>query len=41
LEIEPIKWFSLRSLKNQLVEEKEEITKDSTVVAFNISFIYS
>ena len=39
--IEPIKWWSLRSLKNQLVEEEEEIKKDTTVVAFDITFIYS
>jgi hypothetical protein len=41
LKIEPIKWFPLRSLKNQLVENQEQITEDSTVVAFDISFIYS
>jgi hypothetical protein len=40
LKIEPIRWWNVWSIKDQLVEEKEEITKDSTVVAFDIAFIY-
>ena len=41
LVIEPIKWWNLSNLKDQLIEEKEEIKKDTTVVAFDITFIYS
>ena len=41
LVIEPIKWWNLSNLKDQLVEEKKEIKKDTTVVAFDITFIYS
>ena len=40
LKIEPVKWWDLLSLKDKLVEEKEEIKKDTTVVAFDITFKY-
>ena len=40
LKIEPIKWWDLSSLKDKLVEEKEEIKEDTTVVAFDITFKY-
>ena len=41
LVIEAIKWWNLSDLKDQLVEEKEEIKNDTTIVAFDITFIYS
>jgi len=40
LKIEPIKWWDLSSFKDKLVEEKEEIKEDTTVVAFDITFKY-
>ena len=40
LTIKPIKWWNLSSLKNKLVEEKEEIKEDTTIVAFDITFRY-
>ena len=40
LKIEPIKWWNLSSLKDKLVEEKEEIKEDTTIVAFDITFKY-
>ena len=40
LNIEPIKWWNLSSLKDKLVEEKEEIKEDTTIVAFDITFRY-
>jgi hypothetical protein len=39
--IKPIKWWNLYNLKDQLVERKDEIKEDTTVVAFDITFIYS
>ena len=41
LRITPIKWWNLSNLKEKLVEEQEEIKEDTTVVAFDITFIYS
>ena len=40
LTIKPIKWWNLSSLKDKLVEEKEEIKEDTTIVAFDITFKY-
>ena len=40
LDIEPVRLWNLRSLKNQLVEEQEEIKEDTTIVAFDIVFMY-
>ena len=39
--ITPIKWWNLSNLKDKLVEEQEEVKEDTTVVAFDITFIYS
>ncbi len=41
LKIEPIKWWNLSNLKDKLVEEQAEVNEDTTVVAFDITFIYS
>ncbi len=41
LTITPIKWWNLSNLKDKLVEEQEEIKEDTTVVAFDITFMYS
>ena len=42
LSITPIKKKNeLKEIKEQLVESQEEVTEDSTVVAFDISFLYS
>jgi methionyl-tRNA formyltransferase len=40
LKIEPIKSWNLSSLKDKLVEEKEEIKDDTTIVAFDITIRY-
>ena len=40
LKIEPIEWWDLSSLKDKLVEEKEEIKEGTTIVAFDITFKY-
>jgi hypothetical protein len=41
LKIEPIRWWNLSNLKDKLVEEQAEVKEDTTVVAFDITFIYS
>ena len=41
LRITPIKWWYLSNLKDKLIEEQEEVKEDTTVVAFDITFIYS
>jgi hypothetical protein len=42
LSIVPIKTKKdLKEIKEQLVEQQDEVTEESNVVAFDISFLYS